>query len=168
MLYDITQELALFDDIGQPIGFLNIQSVWSELYTGVYIHESNQLGNVCSAARPIFRSNPHQGRLLMLEDMMTVLLDVSEADRDLDPSLVDRKELRSKLSTSLGQTAERPRVLIPFLSRGMLPVCTIDGRIDRIADRKLIDAVANLCDERSVMNVYLHEKDHYQNYLQES
>ena len=86
---------------------------------------------------------------------MTVLFDVLEADRDLDPRLVDRKELRPKLSTSLGQTAERPRVLIPFLSRGILPVCTIDGRIDRIAERKLIDAVANLCDERLVMNFYM-------------
>jgi hypothetical protein len=91
----------------------------------------------------------------MLEDMVTVLLDVSEADRDLDPSLVNGKEFGSKLSTSLRQTAERPRVLIPFLSRGSLPVCTIDGRIDRIVDRKLIDAVANLCDKRSVMNVYI-------------
>jgi hypothetical protein len=91
----------------------------------------------------------------MLENVLTVLLDVHEADRDLDPRLVDRKEFRSKLSTSLGKTAERPCVLIPFLSRGILPVCTIDGRIDRIADRKLIDAVANLCDERSVMNFYM-------------
>ena len=79
---------------------------------------------------------------MTLEDVLTILLDVYEADRDLDPRLVDRKELRSKLSTSLGQTAERPRVLIPFLSRGIFTVCTIDGRIDGIADRKLIDAVA--------------------------
>ena len=92
---------------------------------------------------------------MTLEDVLTILLDVYEADRDLDPRLVDRKELRSKLSTSLGQTAERPRVLIPFLSRGIFTVCTIDGRIDGIADRKLIDAVANLCDERSVMNFYM-------------
>jgi hypothetical protein len=104
----------------------------------------------------------------MLEYMETVLLDIPEADQDLHLSLVDRKELPSKLSASLRQTAERPRVLIQLLSRGSLPVRTIDGRIDRIADRKLIDAVANLCDERSVMNVYLHEKDHYQTYLQES
>lgn len=90
----------------------------------------------------------------MPEYMVTVLFDVFKANRDLDPSLVNGKEFRSKLSTSLRQTAVRPRVLVPFLSRGSFPVFKIDGRIDRIVDRKLIDAVANLLDKWSVMNMY--------------